>query len=82
MRFIGVNPLDNLDTMAAFVAERGVRYDLYRDELADLQSTLQITSFPATFFVTSAGEIVDVQGVLDAAALRTEIENLLAADQI
>ena len=81
VRFIGVNPLDDVDTMTSFAAERGVRYDLYRDELADLQSTLELTSFPATFFVTSAGEIGVVQGVLDGSTLRTEIEDLLAADQ-
>lgn len=80
VRFIGVNPLDEIDTMTDFASERGVTYDLVRDPLADLQIALEITSFPATVFVTSDGEIVEMTGVLDADGLRGEIDDLLAAD--
>ncbi|MEL6892158.1 MAG: TlpA disulfide reductase family protein [Actinomycetota bacterium] len=76
VRLVGVNPLDGTDTMIEFAAARGVTYELFRDELAELQMALEITSFPATVFVDAAGQVVDTTGVLDADELRDEIDEL------
>ena len=81
VRFIGVNPLDSPAAMVEFAAERGVEYDLFQDSLAELQTELEISAFPRTYFVTSDGAIHSSTGVLDADGLRTEIDALLAADQ-
>ena len=63
--------------MERFAGERGVEYELFRDEAAELQTALGITFFPYTVFVTSSGEIVDQTGVLDADGLREKIDALL-----
>lgn len=81
VRFIGINPLDSTESMVDFAAERGVTYELFQDTVAKLQTELEVTSFPRTFFVTSDGVVVDSQGVLDASGLRAGIDELLAADQ-
>lgn len=80
VRFIGINPLDDGPSMVEFAAERGVTYELLRDELAEMQSELEITSFPVTLFVTSNGTIHEQTGVIDEAGLEREIDSLLAAE--
>jgi peroxiredoxin len=80
-RFIGVNTLDSLEVMERFAAERGVEYDLFRDEYADLANAIGATAMPITLFVTSDGTIVEQTGVLDADELRAKIADLLAADE-
>lgn len=77
VRFVGVNPLDDADTMVAFASERGVGYELYRDEVSELQMELGITAFPATVLVDAEGHVVETLGVLDADELRSEITALL-----
>lgn len=77
VRFIGVNPLDPVPTMERFAGERGVEYELLRDDAAELQEALGVTFFPYTVFVTSTGEIVDQTGVLDADGLREKVDTLL-----
>ena len=67
--------------MTEFAAERGVEYDLFRDELAELQESLRVAQFPATYFVGSDGTIVDSTGVLDTDRLNREIDELLAEDR-
>ena len=80
VRFIGVNPIDTPEAMVDFAAERGVEYDLFRDELAELQEALGVAQFPATYFVASDGTLVSSTGVLDATSLNDEIDDLLAID--
>ncbi|WP_051062910.1 TlpA family protein disulfide reductase [Ilumatobacter nonamiensis] len=80
VRFIGVNPLDTVPVMERFAGERGVEYDLMRDEWVELQTGLGVAAFPYTVFVTSEGEIVGQTGVLDADGLRTEVDALLEAE--
>jgi peroxiredoxin len=80
VRFIGVNPIDTPEAMADFAGDRGVTYDLFRDELAELQEELRVAQFPATYFVASDGTIVDSTGVLDAESLDRRIDELLASD--
>ncbi len=77
VRFIGVNPLDPVPVMEEFAGERGVEYDLLRDERAELQEALGVAFFPYTVFVTSSGEIVEQTGVLDADGLREKVGALL-----
>ena len=80
VRFVGVNPLDEGPAMVEFAAERGVTYELLRDELAELQTELEITAFPVTLFVQSDGTILRRSGVLDEEGLRAEIDLLFEAD--
>jgi peroxiredoxin len=80
VRFIGINPLDDGPSMVEFAAERGVTYELLRDELAEMQTELEITSFPVTLFVTSDGTILEQTGVIDEAGLESRIDELLDAD--
>ena len=81
VRFIGVNSLDSPEVMARFAGDRGVEYDLFRDEYADLAEGIGATAFPITLFVASDGTIVDQTGPLDADELRTKIGELLVADR-
>ena len=77
VRFVGVNPLDSIDDMVAFAADRGVDYDLFRDDLVEFQTALEIAFFPYTVFVAPDGTIVDQTGVLDADGLRKKVDQLL-----
>ncbi len=81
VRFIGVNTLDSLEVMERFAGERGVEYDLFRDEFAELADAIGATAMPVTLFVMSDGTIVEQTGVLDADGLRAKITDLLAADE-
>jgi peroxiredoxin len=81
VRFIGVNTLDSLEVMERFASERGVEYDLFRDEFAELAYAIGATAMPITLFVTSNGTIVEQTGPLDADELRAKIADLLVVDQ-
>jgi peroxiredoxin len=81
VRFIGVNTLDSLETMERFAGERGVEYELFRDEFAELADAIGATAMPVTLFVRSDGTIVEQTGVLDADELRAKVADLLAADE-
>lgn len=83
VRFVGVNPspTDPVPTMIRFAEERGVSYDLFKDEALELETALDIAFHPVTVFVASDGTIVDQTGVLDLDGLRTEVAELLAADE-
>ncbi len=80
-RFIGVNTLDSVEVMERFASERGVEYDLFLDEFAELADAIGATAMPITLFVTSDGTIVEQTGPLDADELRTKVADLLAADE-
>jgi len=80
-RFIGVNTLDSVEVMERFAGERGVEYDLFRDEFAELADAIGATAMPITLFVTSDGTIVEQTGPLDADELRDKIADLLAVEQ-
>ncbi len=81
VRFVGVNTLDSLEVMERFAGERGVEYDLFRDEFAELADAIGVTAMPVTLFVTSDGTIVEQTGALDADELRTKVADLIAVDQ-
>lgn len=80
VRFIGVNPIDSIEVMERFAGERGVTYELYRDDLAEFTDGIGATNFPITIFVTSGGQIVEQAGVLDADQLRQKIDELQALE--
>jgi peroxiredoxin len=78
--FYGVNMLDSVEVMERFAGERGVEYDLLRDELAEFTDAVGATAFPVTLFVTSDGTIVEQTGELDADGLRERIDRLLTIE--
>lgn len=80
VRFIGVNPIDSIEVMERFAGERGVTYELYRDDLAEFTDGIGASNFPITIFVTSEGQIVEQAGVLDADQLRQKIDELQALE--
>jgi len=80
VRFVGVNTLDSVPVMERFAGERGVEYELYRDEFAELTNAIGATAFPVTIFVTSDGTIVDQTGALDAGELRAKVAQLQALE--
>ena len=80
VRFIGVNPIDSVEVMEDFAGERGVDYELYRDDLAEFTDGIGAAAFPVTIFVNSDGEIVDQTGVLDTAQLHVKIDELMARE--
>lgn len=80
VRFVGINAIDTIDEMTAFAAERGVRYELFQDRLAELQTEMRLTSFPTTVFVAADGSIVERTGVLDESSLENHVLELLATE--
>jgi len=80
VRFIGINNVDSVEDMEAFASERGVEYDLLRDDSAVFTDAIGAVAFPITLFVASDGTIVDQTGALDADGLRERIAELLASE--
>ncbi len=76
IRIVGVDPRDPVDTMVRFAGERGVRYELLRDDDFEWVAALGIVASPTTLFVDEAGRILDQRGELDADELRTIIDRL------
>ena len=80
VRFFGINNVDSVEDMEAFASERGVEYDLLRDDSAVFTDAIGAVAFPITLFVASDGTIVDQTGALDADGLRERIAELLASE--
>lgn len=78
VRFVGVNGVDDVDTMIEFAADRGVDYELLRDPDNALVDALGVVQMPVTLFVDTDGEIVAQTGVLSEADLRVHVAELLA----
>lgn len=76
IRFVGINPFDSDDVMERFAGDRGVGYELLRDEEGLFVDAVGIVNFPVTLFVASDGEIVAQTGEIDGDELRARIEEL------
>jgi peroxiredoxin len=77
VRFVGINPFDSVDVMQRFARDRGVGYELLRDEAGAFVDALGVVSFPVTLFVDAEGVIVAQSGEIDRAELRDRIGELL-----
>jgi thiol-disulfide isomerase/thioredoxin len=75
VRFVGVNPFDQVEPMVDFAAARGVGYDLWRDD-GSLIDELGIVGFPVTLFVADDGTVLRQTGEIDADTLRATIAEL------
>lgn len=75
VQFVGVDPFDTVDVMEQFARDRGVAYDLLRDN-GSLSNELGIVGYPVTLFVSAEGRILRQTGELDAETLRSLIETL------
>ena len=64
--------------MERFAGERGVKYELLRDNYAELADGIGAVAFPITLFVDSDGMIVDQTGPLDEGELRSKVAELEA----
>jgi peroxiredoxin len=76
VRFVGVNPFDGVESMTRFAAERGVSYELLRDDDGAFIDGVGLSSFPRTYFVNTTGTIVGEVGEVNADDLRQMIEEL------
>lgn len=76
VRFVGVNPIDDVDRMMTFAADTGVNYELLRDPLGRFTDALGTVSFPLTVFVDADGTVRDRTGVLSEDQLRERITTL------
>jgi peroxiredoxin len=79
VQFVGVNPMDEPDTMTEFAAARGVDYPLLLDSEKMFVDGAGITAFPTTLLVSSDGVIVEQTGPLTADELRTAIAEAFPA---
>lgn len=76
VEFIGVNPLDDADTMLEFADARDVEYRLLRDPTKAWVNDVPIGVYPTTLFVSPDGEILRQTTAIDAAELRAIITEL------
>jgi len=81
VRFIGINPNDSIERMERFASERGVSYELYRDDFAEFTDAIEAAAFPVTLFVTPDGTITEQTGAIDADELRSAIAQLLEVSE-
>jgi hypothetical protein len=65
-----------MSVMERFAGERGVTYELLRDDRAEFTDGIEASNFPLTVFVTSDGTIVEQTGVIDLDGLREKIADL------
>jgi len=79
VRFVGVDPLDDAERMVDFAAQRGVTYELLRDDEYELFDALDLVSFPATLFVAADGTVVAQTGEVSETELREHVDALLDA---
>ena len=77
VRFVGVNPLDDADTMVAYATDRGVDYELLMDPDELVGREFGILQYPVTLFVATDGQIVAQTGVLSEDDLRAHIAELV-----
>lgn len=77
VRFVGINPLDDADTMLEFAQDVGVSYELYRDPDFAFVDAVRIVGFPTTFFVDAEGTIVAQTGEVDADDVRRHVEEIM-----
>jgi peroxiredoxin len=78
VRFVGVNPLDDAETMIDYAADRGVDYELLMDPDELVGREFGILQYPVTFFVATDGQVVAQTGVLSEGDLREQIAELTA----
>lgn len=76
VRFVGVNTRDGVEAMVRFAEERGVTYELLRDDEFRWVADLGIVASPTTLFVDEAGRILEQTGVLEADELSSIIAEL------
>ena len=76
VQFVGVDPFDSVEVMERFAGDRGVTYDLWRDDGRTLSIELGIIAYPVTLFVDADGRILRQTGALDEAELRAAIDEL------
>ncbi len=76
VQFVGVNPLDDADTMTAFAEARDVGYTLWRDEGLDFVTAVPVTIYPTTLFVDADGRIVHQTTAIDGDDLRAIIADV------
>jgi peroxiredoxin len=76
VRFVGVNPFDSVEVMERFASDRGVGYELLRDETSAFVNALGVVNFPVTLFVDADGVIVAQTGEIDGDELRARIGEL------
>ena len=77
---IGVNVGEDKMTVENFVAQTGVKFPILMDPDRDAVSRYKVGAMPATYFVSSKGEIVNIKiGELDLNTLDNQIEQLVNA---
>jgi len=76
VRFVGVDPFDSVEVMERFAGDRGVGYELLRDEAGEFISALGVVSFPVTLFIDADGVIIAQTGEIDGDELRARIEEV------
>jgi peroxiredoxin len=77
VQFVGVDPVDDADTMTAFADERGVEYPLLLDSDGEFVTAVSIAAFPTTLFVSADGRILRQTNAIEADDLRAAIDELL-----
>jgi peroxiredoxin len=73
IEFVGINPLDDRDTMLEFADVRGVEYRLLRDPSLAWVNAVPIGVYPTTLFLGPDGEILHQTTALDARELRATL---------
>jgi len=78
VRFIGLDPMDSVERMTGFAAERGVTYDLWRDTGRVFGVLIGAVNYPVTLYVDAAGNVVRQTGETTATEIRANLAELFA----
>jgi peroxiredoxin len=76
VRFVGIDPFDSVDVMERFASDRGVGYELLRDESGEFVDALGVVSFPVTLIVDTDGVVLAQTGELSGEELRARLTEL------
>ncbi len=78
---IGVNLLEDKDTIETFLWEVGVSYRIVQDAWGEVSASYQATKIPATFLVDERGVIVWRKfGAMSETELEEQLQNLKGGD--
>lgn len=80
IRFVGLNPQEEVEVARKFATSAGITYDLWRDESGEVYSSLKLTSLPTTLLVSAQGNIVwSKSGPLTGEQLTAKINEMFPA---
>ena len=81
VQFVGINPNDSRESAQSFIDKYDVGFSVYLDNEGDMVTAVGLTTFPGTYFLDGAGNIVATKyGELKPGEIDTILRDELGVD--